>query len=64
MIKNFPQLGEVLAEFENRISKLENSQPYGKEEQEQPRPVEVIDHTPHIHRYTEVIPKKAEELYT
>ena len=43
MITNFEQLGEVLAEFENRISYLENSQPIYYEEVEkekvEPRPV-------------------------
>ena len=34
LIKQYPELGEVLAEYENRLACLENSQPYHKEESE------------------------------
>ena len=47
LIRQYPELGEVFAEFENRISYLENSQSYHKEESEseiqpvfRPRPVD------------------------
>ena len=47
LIRQYPELGDALAEFENRISFLENSLPYYQEEYKseiqpvfKPRPVD------------------------
>jgi len=47
LIRQYPELGEALAEFENRISHLENSLPYHQEQPKseiqpvfRPRPVD------------------------
>jgi len=56
MIKSFEELGEILAEFENRLSYLENSQPY-KLDPEKPDPVEVK----HLHIYDHI---KREDVST
>ncbi len=47
LINQYPELGDVFAEFENRISSLENSLPYHHEEPKseiqpvfKPRPVD------------------------
>ena len=47
LIRQYPELGNAFAEFENRISFLENSMPYHKEEPKseiqpvfKPRPVD------------------------
>ena len=40
LIKMYPELGEVLADFENRLSYLANSQPYQKEPPKEPEPEE------------------------
>jgi len=46
LIKMYPGLGEVLADFENRISTLENSQNiYREPTKPEPEPQEVV------HRY-------------
>jgi len=36
LIREYPELGEALAEFENRVSYLENSLPVHREEQQIP----------------------------
>jgi len=36
LIRHYPELGDLFAEWENRISFLENSIPYQKEEQPKP----------------------------
>ncbi|KKN71844.1 hypothetical protein LCGC14_0416980 [marine sediment metagenome] len=42
IVKDYPEFGELLAEFENRISYLENSQPYSRLEEE-PSPTPTTD---------------------
>ncbi len=52
MIKSFEELGDVLAEFENRIKTLENSMPFYEVE---PEPKEVkVEH----HHYNHSLSKK------
>ncbi len=36
IVRDYPEFGELLAEFENRISHLENSQPYHRVEETAP----------------------------
>ena len=42
-IKEHPELGECLAEFENRISYLENSQPHSSPRGKEPPPSPATD---------------------
>lgn len=45
------EIQDILAEFENRISFLENSMPFEKAPHREPEPREYT-HRPHIHTYT------------
>ena len=56
MIKSFEELGDVLAEFENRIRCLEMSTNRTRELEagKADPPVVTYEHRPHIHKYTEV----------
>ena len=40
LIKRYPELGDELAEFENRLLFLENSLPYKQEEKTKEQPIE------------------------
>ena len=47
LIRQYPELGDVFANFENRLLYLENSQPYHRDP-EQPKPEPEIPNIPEV----------------
>lgn len=57
LVNQFPELGELLAEFENRIACLENSQPTRVDEGGHPNWEEIANTTPDEPTNQEILDK-------